>query len=71
MSLFNKLTLELYNIVHSIFLILLKCSNHWVSMSESKGSSPMNKNKILITKEKKPHQKYVAYVYQNRDLDEE
>ena len=48
MSLFNKLTLELYNIVYSIFLILLKYLNHWVSMSESKENFLINENKTVF-----------------------
>jgi len=47
MFLFNKLTLELYNIVYSIFLILLKYLHHGVSMSDSKENFYVNENKPM------------------------
>jgi predicted nucleic acid-binding Zn ribbon protein len=47
MSLLYKLTIELYNIVFSIFLILLKYLDHGVSMSESKENFHVNENKTM------------------------
>jgi predicted nucleic acid-binding Zn ribbon protein len=49
MSLLYKLTLTLYNIVYSIFLILLKNFSHRFLMSESNESFPLDENKTMKT----------------------